>query len=215
MDTLHKQILGFMAEKKGKLLDAGAGTGELSRALSDMGFSVSSCDIEPDVFRHGRCRKVDLNQDLPYRKNEFDHVVCSEVVEHIENPHHLFRQVNRVMKKGGTLVITTPNIANVFSRVKFLLTGKFFCFSDEERRLGHLNPVAWWELDEALQKHGFVVEKVSSNAYLMLSGCDNPSSAMKRSAARAIYLILYPFIKPKNIELLKGDSLVFLARKVR
>lgn len=214
MDSLHQKVLDLMEGKNGRLLDAGAGTGELSKALSDMGFSVSSCDIALGDFKYGKCRKVDLNGKMPYGENSFDHMVCSEVLEHVENPHNLLREANRVLKKGGCLVISTPNIANVFSRAKFLLTGKFFCFSDEERRLGHLNPIAWWELEEALQKHGFMVEKISSNAHLMLSGCDSPSSSMKRSAARLMYLILYPFIRPKNIELLKGDSLIFVARKV-
>lgn len=214
MSSLHARFTEFMSYKSGRLLDAGAGEGNLSAALSDMGFEVTSCDISPGDFRHGRCIKVDLNGRMPFKDSQFDHAVCAEVVEHIENPHNLLRELNRVIKKGGTLVISTPNIANVFSRIKFLLTGKFFCFSDEERRLGHLNPIAWWEMEEALQKHGFKVEKISSNARLMLSGCDSPSSLMKRTAARAAYMLLYPFIRPKDIELLKGDSLIFAARKV-
>lgn len=215
MDSIHQTVLKLMEGKSGSLLDAGAGTGELSDALKRAGFDVSSCDIRPEDFRHGKCRRVDLNGKVPYRKNRFDHMVCSEVVEHVENPHSLLREANRVLKKGGYLVISTPNIANVFSRVKFLLTGKFFCFSDEERRLGHLNPVTWWEMKEALQKHGFEVEKISSNAHLMLSGCESAANECKRFAARLACLALYPFIQPKDMELLKGDSLVFLARKVR
>ncbi len=214
MDNLHQKILELMAGKEGKLLDAGAGTGELSAALSGMGFKVSSCDIHPKDFRHGSCRKVDLNRDMPYKKNEFDHVVCAEVVEHIENPYHLLRQANKVMKKGGCLVITTPNIANVFSRLKFLITGKFFCFSDEERRLGHLNPIPWWEMEEALEKCGFKVEKKVASANLLISSRGGAAAA-KRALARLSMIVLHPFMKPKSGVLLKADSIVFLSVKAK
>jgi len=215
MNDLHQKILELMEGRSGSVLDAGAGTGDLSHALQSAGFNVFSCDIAPDDFKHGKCRKVDLNGRMPYKNNTFDYVVYAEVLEHVENPHHLLREANRVLKMGGTLIISTPNIANVFSRIKFLLTGKFFCFSDKERKLGHLNPVAWWELEEALRKHGFRTEAMVSNSHLRLSGCDNMSSAARRFTARLAFLILYPFIGPKNMEILRADSLIFMARKVK
>lgn len=215
MNSLHAKFVELLNGGSGRLLDAGAGTGELSDALSKIGFEVTPCDISPRDFKYGNCKKVDLNQDLPYGKAEFDHMVCSEVVEHIENPHHLLREANRVLKRGGTLVISTPNIANVFSRVKFLFIGKFFCFSDEERRGGHLNPVSWWEMGEALEKHGFRLEKRAAGTNLLLSGCAGSRMAAKRALARFSLLILYPFIKPKDAVLLKADSVVFMAKKVK
>lgn len=215
MDRLHLKIIGLLSGETGSLLDAGAGGGELSRALIDNGFKVKSCDIQPRDFKYGRCYRVDLNGRLPYKNSEFDNVVCAEVLEHLENPHNLLREFNRVLRKGGILVISTPNIANVFSRIKFLLTGKFFCFSDEERSLGHLSPVTWWELDETLVKYGFRVEVVTSNAHLMLSGCKGSVVSAKRMVVKIAYLFLYPFMQPKNKELLKGDSLIFKAIKVK
>lgn len=214
MDSLHSKFVELMEGHKGKVLDAGAGLGDLSSILSDTGFDVTSCDIEPEDFKQGKCERVDLNQRLPYKSSQFDYVVCAEVSEHIENPHHLLREFNRVLKKGGLLLISTPNITNVFSRIKFLFTGKFFCFSDEERRLGHLNPIPWWEMDDALAMHGFKLEQRTSNAYLMLCGCGGARNAAKRLFVRLAYLVLYTFIRPKNKELLKGDSLIFVARKV-
>jgi ubiquinone/menaquinone biosynthesis C-methylase UbiE len=217
MDSMHSKVALFLKGEQGRILDAGAGEGDMSKVLHEMGFEVFPCDIEPSGFKFGalNCVKADLNKGIPYKNSYFNHAICIEVVEHLENIHFLLEELNRVIKVGGSLVISTPNIANVFSRLKFLFSGKFFCFSDEERRLGHLNPIAWWEMKEALKKHGFRVEKISSNAHLMLSGCDNASSILKRSAVRFAYILLYPFIKPKNTELLKGDSLVFMVEKVK
>jgi SAM-dependent methyltransferase len=46
-----------------------------------------------------------------------------EVIEHIENQPQLIREIQRVLKPGGVVVITTPNILNVMSRLRFLFTG--------------------------------------------------------------------------------------------
>lgn len=214
MDSLHCKFMEMMSGKSGKVLDAGAGTGEISKALSDMGFGVTSCDIAPRYFKYRKCAKVDLNSPMPFRSSFFDHVVCAEVIEHLENPHNLLREFNRVIKNGGTLVISTPNIANVFSRVKFLITGKFFCFSDKERILGHLNPVAWWEMEDAFQMHGFRLDRRASSADLKISGCSGGMASAKRTLAR-LFLLMLPFIKPKDSVLLKADSIIFAVTKVR
>jgi hypothetical protein len=70
-------------------------------------------------------------------------------------------------------------------------------------------------MKEILEKYGFRQEKITSNAYLMLSGTSGGSSSAKRAAARVAYVLLYPFIRPKDKDLLMGDSLIFVARKVR
>jgi SAM-dependent methyltransferase len=213
-DPLHEKISEFFIGKSGKVLDAGAGEGELSKALMDLGLKVTSCDVDPKAFIFGKCIKVDLNRNLPFDKGSFDYVVCAEVAEHVENLHQIIREFNRVLKKGGFLAISTPNIAGVFSRLKFLFTGKFWCFSDEERRLGHLNPITWWEMTDALKTHGFNIESIGSNNQMALSGDPGARTRLMRVLARLAYIVLRPVLKPKNPEILKGDSLIFFARKL-
>jgi SAM-dependent methyltransferase len=214
MDPTHKVILGMLeGEKKGKLLDVGAGQGELSDALIGMGFDVSACDIDASGFKSkAQFKKADLNKGIPYNDRSFDIAVCIEVSEHIENPHHLARELSRVLKPGGKLIISTPNISNVFSRIKFLLVGTFFCFSPEERRLGHLTPIPHWEMEETLERHGFSVVQVRANRHLQIPG-KGLGGYFKRMFAWAAFMLLYPVIRPRNTELLKGDSLIFVGRK--
>ena len=192
------------------MLEAGAGPGDVAKALTKLGFSVKAVDIEPE-FRG--CAKADLNDDLKFAARSFDYVVCLEVVEHIENTRHLLREFNRIMKKGSVLLISTPNISNIFSRLKFLATGEFFCFSHQERKLSHINPVPSWLISEALDANGFRVEAVKASEYLKLSGLDNANVRFKRFASKLAYVILYPVIRPKNRELLQADNLLFIARK--
>jgi len=216
MNALHAAVERFFlgernSGRKGAVLDAGAGPGDITKSLQRFGFAVTAVDIEPE-FRG--CRSANLNNNLPFRAGKFDYIVCLEVAEHIENTRHLIREFSRVIRNGGTLLISTPNIGNIFSRLKFLLTGEFFCFSRYERKLGHINPVPPWLMQESLEASGFRVVGVKASEYLRLSGLDNANVQAKRFAARLAYALLRPFLRPKNREFLKADSLIFFARKI-
>ncbi|MEO8590671.1 MAG: class I SAM-dependent methyltransferase [Flavobacteriales bacterium] len=53
---------------------------------------------------------VDINGPLPFPDNSFDSVLCSDVIAHIKRPWELIKELTRVLKPGGRLVITTPFI---------------------------------------------------------------------------------------------------------
>lgn len=85
MNALHTAVMRFFeeeaaSEKRGSVLEAGAGPGDVAKALTKLGFSVKAVDIEPE-FRG--CAKAYLNDDLKFAARSFDYVVCLEVVEHI------------------------------------------------------------------------------------------------------------------------------------
>jgi SAM-dependent methyltransferase len=109
-----------------RLLDLGAGHGATSEALAGLGFRVVATDygmshpMSDGILRVGG---VDLNRCLPFRPASFDAVDLIEVIEHIENQPQLVREIGRVLKPRGLLVISTPNVLNVMSRVRFLFTG--------------------------------------------------------------------------------------------
>ena len=204
MDPAQAVAARLLSGRSGTVLDAGAGSGELSALLKDK-FTVTSCDIFPEAFRAAgiTCDKADLNRPLPY-KTPFDNIACMEVIEHLENPHHLIREFSRLLKKGGMLIISTPNIANVFSRIKFLLTGEFFLCSHAERRSGHIRPLAFWEVKEILEKNSFRLKEIHTNNYLKLCGIENAATKKKRAATKIITLLIAPFLRPKNMEILQS-----------
>lgn len=111
---------------KGKLYEASCGNGASSNRLHELGFDVTCStftdkpNLVPGIdWRAG----VDLNQRLPFADESFDFVVLQEVIEHLENPAHVVREFNRVLKPGGRWILTTPNSSCMRSRLHFLLSG--------------------------------------------------------------------------------------------
>jgi len=65
---------------------------------------------------------VDLNtQKLPYQDASFDLVTCTEVIEHIEHYRETLREMFRILKPGGVLVVSTPNILNLKIPIEILV----------------------------------------------------------------------------------------------
>ncbi len=109
-----------------KMLDLSCGDGDTAQLLAKLGYSVVATDYcAPLLMPRGieRVAGVDLNRYLPFRAESFDAVDLVEVIEHIENQPQLIREIARVLRPGGALLISTPNILNVFSRLRFLFTG--------------------------------------------------------------------------------------------
>ena len=171
---VHEIILRwFPPGPAATVFDAGAGEGALSLALSDRGYRVVASDRDRSRFlpRAIPFVQANLNVSLPFATGAFDAVVSAEVLEHLENPHQLAREFARILRHGGTLVVTTPNILQVYSRIHFLLLGTcdFFDTLSGNREQafhgpsGHLNPVGFPELRYALERAGFEVREVVTN----------------------------------------------------
>jgi 2-polyprenyl-3-methyl-5-hydroxy-6-metoxy-1,4-benzoquinol methylase len=112
---------------KGSFLDFGAGKGDLIRRLVRLEGveELSGADIltRPDDLPAAvRWFEQDLNNDLTIDR-VFDVVICSEVIEHLENPRAVFRNLHRLLRPGGALILTMPNQESVRSYAALLLGG--------------------------------------------------------------------------------------------
>ncbi|MEM4004137.1 MAG: methyltransferase domain-containing protein [Desulfurococcaceae archaeon] len=66
--------------------------------------------------------KADVNrEELPFADNSFDMYTMLDVIEHLENPDHAIKEAYRVLKRGGFLILTTPNLASWYNRALLLL----------------------------------------------------------------------------------------------
>ena len=164
-DKILKSALSLLKKKKpnltGNYLDIGSGTGELIQLVRDQ-FNIETYAVDytkslikiPDQ----KVDVVDLNDcSLPYDDNFFDAITFTEVIEHLENHRKILEEINRVLKPGGCLVITTPNILNMKSRIRFLLFGFYNLFgplhmkeSELHHTGGHINPISYFYLSHSL-----------------------------------------------------------------
>src|SRR5258708_35871896 len=153
---------------KSKVLDAPCGgTAALTLALRESGFDATGDDIDPEAAIALGSSFVNANLDgaLPWPDQTFDLVISTEGIEHLENHYSFLREVNRVLKPGGTLILTTPNITALRSRVRFLGSGFFGRdarpLNETQRHpLHHIGLATFPELRYKLHNSGFRLVEV-------------------------------------------------------
>jgi 2-polyprenyl-3-methyl-5-hydroxy-6-metoxy-1,4-benzoquinol methylase len=112
MEIAVKKVKNHLKDnlKNKKLLDLPAGNGWIEEQLTEYGMEVISADINEDKPNF---YQVDMEKPLPFSDEQFDAIICCEGIEHIFSPFELFTEFSRTLKKGGILIITTPNIQNL------------------------------------------------------------------------------------------------------
>lgn len=177
---IHQAVLRAIehasAPSGGDYLDIGSGGGQLLQLIAAR-YSLNpvACDYTNRLMElpDQKVDVADLNcEPLPYPDNRFALVTCVETIEHLENFRALIREIDRVLKPGGLVVITTPNILNLRSRLRYFSSGFYNLFGPlptDEARIhgprGHISPVNWFYLAHALQGAGFQDLRVEVDKY--------------------------------------------------
>lgn len=99
-----------------KLLDIGCGNGNLSIVLGSLGYNVKGIDVDDTSVKTANERNTFPNVSFEVAdankfsmNDEFDLIVCTEVLEHLEVPGELVQSAYRILKPGGTMIVTVPN----------------------------------------------------------------------------------------------------------
>jgi SAM-dependent methyltransferase len=104
------------------LLDLGCGSGELARHLVVAGYRVTGCDIAPQMLKQAAAadtehavRWVRLEphwRTLPFAADSVDAVVAASVLEYVRDPAAVLAECARVLRPGGLLLCTVPNVGD-------------------------------------------------------------------------------------------------------
>jgi 2-polyprenyl-3-methyl-5-hydroxy-6-metoxy-1,4-benzoquinol methylase len=116
-----------------RVLDAGCGEGVL---VDEFVTRLNIEGIDPN-YSSDRVRSGSLTE-LPYEDNSFERAICLDVLEHLtyeEQPKAL-RELHRILKPGGELLVSVPNLAHLQSRIHFLLQGRLIRTASEEKHPG-------------------------------------------------------------------------------
>jgi len=109
------QLLTGFARPGASILDIGCGIGDLIATLSKQGIVVDGTDVSLSALRVARNATRQSNfvlsdaRWLPFRDGYYGVVVCSEVLEHIEEHANAAREINRVVAPGGVVLFTVPH----------------------------------------------------------------------------------------------------------
>ncbi len=128
--TIPTLINGLFQERKefvqmflndlppGRLFDAGCGDGQFLHLMAQRGWKGCGVDFDAAAIESGRAKygldlKVGDFQSAAIEENAFDAVTMSHVIEHVPDPIASFEKCRRLLKPGGRLVVTTPNIRSL------------------------------------------------------------------------------------------------------
>ncbi len=148
-------------KKTGKILDIGCGNGNISFALGSLGYDVLGVDVsvesiaianQNNSFANVKFEVLDADNDT--LDDNFDIIICSEVLEHLNFPQQLVATCFRKLAVDGLLIATVPN---GFGPREFLVT----------------RPVQWL-VKKGMQKRIYQIKKMLgySNATLQSSNPD-------------------------------------------
>jgi SAM-dependent methyltransferase len=101
-----------------RVLDVGCGVGQVVARLSEAGFEAHGVDVsEPNIERARRfCPRCQLydGRKLPFDEGFFDTAGALNVLEHVDEPEAFIKELVRVVRIGGRVVISSPNFFRVF-----------------------------------------------------------------------------------------------------
>jgi SAM-dependent methyltransferase len=196
-----------------RTLDVGAGSGALSQRLIDHGFRVEAIERDRDTFLvSAPCHTCDLNTDFSTRWSEpFDLIVAIEVIEHLYDPRHFIRSCLAILRPGGTLIVTSPNVESWVSRIRFLRDGRFLWFEESDYHgVGHVTPIFSWRIAQICEELGAHLIEVGHTEDRHLRAWTGGSHLLRSLRNKTFYLgALHPFMRGRK----HGELHIYVIRK--
>jgi len=117
------QQLDSLQPKKGKLLDIGAGRGELLRSAKLAGWDAVGIETSTtfadyaEAHSAGAVVRREPLEDCRFEDNSFEAVVLGAVLEHLYNPNEIVKEIARILRPGGVVFIDVPNERGLYFRI--------------------------------------------------------------------------------------------------
>jgi ubiquinone/menaquinone biosynthesis C-methylase UbiE len=171
--ALFRDLLTGRVPAGGTVLDIGCGTGETMALLRELGAArVAGTDLSDHALAHARSRggpvAAALAEALPFPSACADVLVSADVIEHVDDDRVALREYRRVLRPGGTLLVTVPSYA--------------WLWCEHDDRAGHRRRYRLTELRDAVHGGGFRVERSSYYFSFLVP----PAAALRRTPLRRL-----------------------------
>ena len=128
-----RELINAAGSRK-KIIDLGCGEGVLVKEFADKGFNIVGIDLnyQSKYVRRGNILKLNLPQ------KKFDLILCLDVLEHLNffDQKKAIEQIDKVLRPGGKVILSVPNLAHLASRFAFFFLGRLLRTSTIDRHPG-------------------------------------------------------------------------------
>jgi SAM-dependent methyltransferase len=184
-DHVADELVRLAPDRNSRLLDLGCGTGAFLRRLAASGYRhLTGIDIKTPSAADGAIRYIecDLDHPWPIESGAIDLVLAIEAIEHVENVGTMLQEASRVLRPGGCLLLTTPNVHSVEARLRFLLLAQLKQF-DALGDPTHVSPLFLFPARRLIERHALALERVWGHP---LDGSSPTSRPGLRGLARVL-----------------------------
>lgn len=214
----NKVISLLNPQKKEYILDVGCGSGIYAKGLLENGSRVAAVDLANDYLKQTK-KLVGKNPDLelvvadatqlPFKKNTFDKVLFTEVIEHIPDYKNSLQEIKRVLKEGGVVVISTPSRfspMNICYKLKRIVKG--YKFNE------HIHEFTPKEFQNEVSKF-FVVEKLEFANFFFPYPIDSLLINIKSETFIRVVLQMEAIMQKLPIFKYLGWTIIIRAKKIQ
>jgi SAM-dependent methyltransferase len=180
IEGIHRHVVKYiklLTDLSGKVvLDVPCGNGKASYEFMKKGAKVIALDLFPEFMKVSEigASYADLSEKLPIDDESVDYIICQEGIEHMPNQLYVLQEFNRVLKKNGVALITTPSNSHIRARLSYFLfetdfykrmppteiDGVWFANNNQEKLyFGHLFLLSVQHLQTLLTISGFRTER--------------------------------------------------------
>jgi SAM-dependent methyltransferase len=162
---LHEVIADQVCElvpEGGQVLDVGCGRGAMSLRLHDRGLKVDGCDLFDLCECKDQINFIHASAEDNKITGEYDAILMLELLQATESPFELVRKYAPHLKKGGYMLISSPNIHSDLSRAEYFLRGRHLYFEDHNvKQDGSITPVHEWQMRHIFEDVGITFLRTS------------------------------------------------------
>jgi 2-polyprenyl-3-methyl-5-hydroxy-6-metoxy-1,4-benzoquinol methylase len=137
------------------LVDLACGHGMVSKFFIDLGYKVYGVEIDEAMAKLAEERGVkiqiqDIQSSLNIKDNFTDEVFWGDNIEHLYCPEAVIKEISRILKPNGRLIISTVNYSNIIWRLKYLFSGRIPLSEsgDTNKNVGYWEHIRLWNDDE-------------------------------------------------------------------